>query len=252
MIPALIAAAAAKTLGGLVGGVGQYNDTQQGATSFRNLAARGVGQLQQGKQEANQAFAPYTGAGVEGVSGQTAATQGYLGNVGKAPGAEGYKTTAGGVSEWLNPSAAYSTDQASRAIQASALAKGGVGGGLARALSNNASQMAITNWNNAAAQQQGANAQNFGQASSEWSNNKAAQDANLGHWSNLANMGLQATGANQNLQGQYNTGINENWLKQADATQGAWNSKGKIFNDTATGFGNNIGGGITSIWGGGK
>ena len=249
MIPALIAAAAAKATGGLVGGIGQYNDTQRGSKAYRNLANQGINQLQQGKQEANAAFSPYTNAGVEGVAGQTAATQGYMGNVGTAPGAAGYKTTAGGVSDWLNPSAAYSTDQANRAIQASALAKGGVGGGLAKALSNNANQMAMTNWNNAAAQQQGANAQNFGQASTEWTNNKAAQDANLGHWSNLSGMGLQATGANQNLQGQYNTGIDKNWQGQGDAVQSAWNAKGKIFNDTSTRFGDDLGGGISKIWG---
>lgn len=247
MIPALIAAAAAKTAGGLVGGIGQYNDTQRGMTAYKNLANQGVQTLQQGKQEANAAYSPYTTAGATGVSGQTAATQGYLGNVGSAPDASGYKSTAAGVSDWLNPSAAYSTDQATRTAQASALAKGGMGGGLAKALANNAQQMAMTNWNNAAAQQLAANGQNYNQASQAWQNNKSAQDSNVSNYSALAQQGLQATGQNQQLQAGYNSGINQNYLGQADAMQSGWNSKGKIFNDTSTGLGNNLGGGIFSM-----
>lgn len=241
MIPALIAAAAAKATGGLVGGIGQYNDTQKGMTAYRNLANQGVQTMQQGKSGANAAFDPYSKAGKTGVQGQTAATQGYLGAVNP----EAYKSTAGGVNAWLDPSAAYSTDQANRTMQASALAKGGMGGGLAKALANNAQKMAMTNWNNAAAQQFQANNQNFAQ-------NKGAQDANVANWAGLTQQGLSATGQNQQLQAGYNSGINQNFMGQGDAMQSGWNSKGKIFNDTAAGLGNNIGGGIMSIFGGGK
>lgn len=238
MIPALIAAAAAKATGGLVGGVGQYNDTQKGMTAYRNLANQGVQTMQQGKTGANVAFDPYSKAGKTGVQGQTAAAQGYLGAVDPSQ----YKSTAAGTQAWLDPSASYSTDQANRAMQASALAKGGMGGGLAKALANNAQKMAMTNWNNAAQQQFQANNQNFAQ-------NKSAQDANVANWSGLAQQGLQATGQNQQLQGQYNSGINQNFMNQGDAMQSGWNAKGKIFNDTSKDLGDTVSGGIMKVFG---
>lgn len=236
MLP--LAAAAAKTIGGAVGGAGQYNDTQKGMTAYRNLANQGVSSLEQGKKGANAAFDPYSSAGKTGLQGQTGAAQGYLGAVNP----EAYKSTAGGVNDWLNPSAAYSTDQANRAMQASALAKGGMGGGLAKALANNAQKMAMTNWNNAAQQQLQANSQNFAQ-------NKGTLDSNMANWSNLAQQGLQATGQNQQLQAGYNSGINNNLLEQAAAMQSGWNAKGKVFNDTSKDMGDNIFGGITDIFG---
>jgi hypothetical protein len=250
-IPAILAAAAlAKTAGSLAGGIGQYNDTQRGMNAYKNLANQGVNTMQQGKQESNAAFDPYTQAGQTGVAGATNAAGSYLQNtMAGQPNLADTKTTAQGTQAYLDPSANYSTDQANRAMQASALAKGGVGGGLARALSNNASKMAMTNWNNAASQQLAANQQNYGQANQNWQNNFQAQNQNMANYQNLANMGLSATGTNQGLQQQYNSGINQNYLSQAGAMQGGWNTKGQIFNNTATAFGNNIGGGISSVGG---
>lgn len=229
-IGGLLAGGVGNIAGTLIGGNGQINDIQQGMTAYKNLANQGVRALQQGQSGANAAFNPYSSAGTTGVQGQTAATQGYMGAVNPSA----YKTSAGGVSDWLNPSAAYSTDQANRAMQASALAKGGVGGGLAKALANNAQKMAMTNWNNAASQQLAANGQNFQQ-------NKSAQDSNVANWSGLAQQGLQATGQNQQLQAGYNSGINQNFQGQADAMQSGWNAKGKVFNDTSKDTGNALG-----------
>lgn len=250
-LPAILAAAAAaKTIGGLAGGIGQYNDTQRGATSYRNLANRGIQSLEQGKQGANAAFQPYSEAGAQGASGAASAVGGYQGQAmqGMAdPNAT--RTTAQGTQAFLDPSAAYSTDQSRRGLQASALAKGGVGGGLARAVARDAQDRAMTNWNNAFQQQATANQQNFGQANQAWQNRNQVLMNNVSNYQNLMNAGLQGAQANQQIQLGYNQGINQNMMNQGDATQGAWNAKGKIFNDTATGLGNNIGGGITSIWG---
>lgn len=246
--------AATSLLGGLVGGAGQYNDTQRGMTAYRNLANRGVSTLEGGKSASNQAFSPYTNAGQVGVAGQTAATQNYLQNVGASPDAGQFKTTAQGTQAYLDPSAAYSTDQANRALQASALAKGGVGGGLARALSNNANKMAMTNWNNAFQQQLGTNQQNYNQAANQWSQSKSAQDSNVANYAGLTNTGLQATSGNQANQLAYNQGINQNYVNQADAMQSGWNAKGQIFNNTANAFGKGLSGLVGGIFGsaGGK
>lgn len=250
LIATAAAAAAAKTAGGLIGGMGQYNDTQRGATAYRNLANQGIGALKQGKQESNAAFAPYQEAGVQGASGAAAANAGYKNEAlsGMAD-TNATRTTAQGTQAYLDPSAAYSTDQARRSLQASALAKGGVGGGLARAVARDAQDRAMTNWNNAFQQQATANQQNFGQANQNWQNKNTVLQNNVGNYQNLMNAGIQGTQANQQIQAGYNTNINQNYMNQGDATQGAWNSKGKIFNDTMTGLGNNIGGVITSLWG---
>lgn len=249
-IPVLAAIAAAKTAGGLIGGIGQYNDTQRGMNAYKNLANQGVSTMQGGKKASDAAYSPYTQAGQTGVQGQTAATQNYLNAVGTGPQANQYKTTAQGTQAYLDPSANYSTDQANRAMQASALAKGGVGGGLGRALSNNANKMAMTNYNNAFQQQLGANQQNFGQANQQFQNNMAAQNQNIANYTNLTNTGLQATQGNQQNQLAYNQGINQNYLNQADAMQSGWNAKGQIFNNTAYATADNIIGGIGSIFGG--
>ena len=128
--------------------------------------------------------------------------------------------------------------------------KGGVGGGLARALSNNANKMAMTNYNNAFQQQMGANQQNFGLANQQFQNNFNAQNQNMQNYQNLANMGMQATQGNQANQLAYNQGISNNYINQAAAQQSGWNAKGQIFNNTANATANNVTGGIGSIFGG--
>ena len=250
-LPAILAAAAgAKMLGGVFGGKGQYEDTSKGAEAYRNLANQGINTLEQGKKGSTAAFSPYDAAGAQGATGTANAVGAYQDQAmqGMAdPNAT--RTTAQGTQAFLDPSAAYSTDQSRRAMQASALAKGGLGGGLARAVARDAQDRSMTNWNNAFQQQQSANNQNFGQANTNWQNRNQVLQNNVGNYQNLMNTGLQGVTSGQNIQAGYNQGINQNYLNQAEATQGAWNAKGKIKNDTMTGFGNNLGGAITSIWG---
>lgn len=248
--PAVIAAmAAAKALGSGIGAYGAYQDVQRGATAYNNLAGQGRNTLESGKTASNEAYSPYTQAGKTGVSGLTSAVQNYTQNAQAGmPNAE--RTTAQGTSAWLDPSAAYSTDQANRAIQASALAKGGVGGGLAKALSNNANKMAMTNWNNAYNQQLQANNLNFGQGQQLWQNNKAIQDANIANYQGLTNTGLSATSGNQANQLAYNQGINTNYMANAENAQNAWNTKAGIFNKGVNQTVQNAMPGLTSIFGG--
>lgn len=250
MIPALIAAAAAKTLGGVTGGVGNYNDIQKGMTANKNYYNEGAEYLKGGKQASDAAYSPYTTAGATGASGTTSAVQNYAQNASKGMAdLNASKTTAGGTQAYLDPSAAYSANQANKATTASAIAGGAAGGGLAKALSNNANKMAMTNWNNAYQQQLAANNQNFNQANTNWQNNATVQQNNVSNWQNLANMGLSATQGNQANQLAYNQNLNQNRMGLGDNQMSGWNAKGKVFNDTSTGFGNNLGGGITSVAG---
>lgn len=249
MLPLLAvagAAAGSKLLGNLVGGIGQSNDTQKGMNAYKNYVGQGTNILSAGAQSANQAYSPYTQAGQTGVQGYTDAIQ----NRQNAPMAAVTDNSAqNALTNYLDPSAEYTMDQASKATQASALAKGGMGGGLAKALSNNANKMAMTNYNNAYNQMLQGNAQTYGQQNTNYQNQTAYDQSQIGNYGNLANLGLTATGQNQQNQLGYNNLINQNYVDIANSQQSGWNQKGKIFGDTANSFGNNLASGISSIYG---
>lgn len=251
MIPALIAAGvvASKLAGDYIGGEKQKNAINRGEAAYNTKAQQGINTLQQGKTDANAAYSPYTAVGATGAGGFSNATQNYLSNVGTGPDASKYQSGTGQVSDYLNPSAAYTSDQASKATQASALAKGGMGGGLAKALSNNANQMAMTNYNNAYNQMLNTNQQNYGLANQSWQNNFNAQNQNVANYSNLTNLGLNATNSNQNLLGQYNSGINQDYMTWGNTLQNNANNKAGVGGAQATSMGNGIGSGIASIYG---
>ena len=250
MVPALLGGLAlAKGATGLISGLGQSSKVRDGMDAFKASANQGIATYNQGKQASDQAFNPYTGVG-SAASGQLgSAARDYKGEA-LAGMPQQQTTTAQGTQAWLDPSAAYSMDQANRATQASALAKGGMGGGLAKALSNNANKMAMTNWNNAYNQQLGANAQNFNQGNQLWQNKKSALDTNINNLQGVSDMGLTAQNANQGNQLAYNQGINSNYMGVANSQQSGNNQIGKLFADTANNVGNNLVSGISSIWGG--
>lgn len=245
MIPALVAAAAAKTAGGLAGGVGNYNDIQKGMTAYNNNVQAGTGVLQAGQAGANAAYSPYTQAGQTGIAGQVDAITGRQ----QAQGPTLSNASPASAMSYLDPSAAYSQNQAMHAAQAAGAASGGMGGGMLKALSNNANSMAMTNYNNAYQQMLGTNQQNFGQQQQQYQNNTDFQQQQIGNYAGLAGQGLQATGANQQLQAGYNQGINQNYNNMASNAMQGWAKKGDIFNGTATSLGNNVGGAISSIFG---
>lgn len=245
-IAALAAAAAAKTLGGAFGGLGNYNDINKGMEAYDNRANQGISTLEQGKAGADTAFNPYTSVGAQGAAGFGSS----IANRQMATQPTASNFSAQGVGAFLDPSAAYTSDQAAKATQASAIAKGGMGGGLAKALSNNANQMAMTNYNNAFGQMMDAGNANFAQGQQLYTNKTNFDQSQIDNYGNLAGLGLNATQANQNLQGQYNMGINKNFMDMADQRASGWNAKGKVFNDTLTGLGNNLVGGISSLFGG--
>jgi len=252
MIPAIIAAAvAAKMAGDYAGGQKAKDAINRGEAGYASKAQQGINTLEQGKQGATAAYNPYTTAGQYGVGGYTDATKNYLANVGTGPDASQYQSSPGQVSQYLDPSAAYTSDQASKATQASAMAKGGMGGGLAKALSNNANKMAMTNYNNAYQQMLGTNQQNYGLANQSFQNLFNTQNQNMANYGNLANMGLQATNANQNLLGQYNTGIGNIYGNWGTNIQSNANNKAGVGNAQATGMGNSFLSGISSMYGAG-
>lgn len=244
--PAIAAAALAKIAGPLVGGLWNSRDISKGMESYRDNVGQGTQTLQGGIQSANDAFSPYTSAGSEAMSGALGAIQ----NRQQAAQPTLSNVDPSQAMDYLDPSAAYSTDQSGKAIQAAALASGGGGGGMLKALSNNASDRAMTNYNSAYTQMLNAANTNFSQQQQQYANQTGYDQSQIQNLTGLAGQGLSAVGANQGINAGYNAGINANYGDIAANQQSGWNALGKNAKDTLTGLGNNLGGGIANLWGG--
>jgi hypothetical protein len=215
------------------------NDIQQGMQDFQNNVNQGTDVLKQGQAGSNAAFSPYTTAGATGASGMEAAIQGRT----QAPNAAVTDNSAGNaIANYLDPSSAYSIDQANKEIQAEGIAGGAVGGGMEKALSNNANQMAQTNYNNAYSQMLAGNNLTNTQQNTNAQNTNNFTQQQVGNFGQLAGLGLNATSSNQGLQAGYNSGINSNFGDIAVDQQSGYNALGKNANNTATNAGNSAGG----------
>ena len=233
-------------LGPVIGAIGQSSDVQQGMQDYQNQVQQGTNTLQAGQTAANAAFSPYTAAGATGVNGELSAIQGRT----QAPNAAVTDNSAqNAIANYLNPSAAYSINQADNAIQAAGIAGGAVGGGMEKALSNNANQMAQTNYNDAYSQMLAGNNLTNTQQNTNAQNTNAYNQQQIGNFGNLASQGSSATAANQSLDANYNNGINANYGEIAVDQQAGQNSLGSIFNNASTATGNNVMNGITNMFG---
>lgn len=209
-------------------GMSEANDSLNTANKdYQNLSNKGIDVLKQGGQAANTAYSPYTSAGETGIGGFTS---GIVNRQQAQTPTETDNSAQNAISNYLNPSAAYTTDQSNKQMEANAIASGGTGGGLAKALAANTANLAMTNYNNAYNQMLQGNNQTFNQQQQNYQNNNDYQQQQIQNYGNLANMGLSANNANQQLQQGYNTGINTDYQGQAET---AWNTnaaKAKNFN----------------------
>lgn len=210
-----------------IGGIGQSRAYNRGLAQYKNFANQGIDQLKSGMQTATQAYDPYAQSGQAGLTGELAAVQGRQ----QAQLPQLQQTTAESARAWMDPSANYMQDQARKAAQASGLATGATGGGMQKAIADNAAKMGLTAWNNAAAQNLAANQANFGQQQQNYQNTTDYQQQQIGNYGNIANRGLQSQNALQGLLGNYNTGINQNYLNMGQAALGTAQSQGNIFSN---------------------
>lgn len=97
--------------------------------------------------------------------------------------------------KWSDPGAQYQMDQASQAMEASALAKGATGGGFAKALQTNRSNLANTAHSSAYDRWLNNSKLKYGQASDQYTRDYTAQQGTLDRYGNLANQGLSAGNA---------------------------------------------------------
>lgn len=239
-----------QSAGSLTSALGNYvgmmeaNDSLNTANKdYQNLSNKGINTLQQGQAGANAAYQPYTSAGTTGINGETNAitnrTQSTTPTVTD-------NSSQNAINNYLNPSAAYTTDQSNKAMEANAIASGGTGGGLAKALSANTANLAMTNYNNAYNQMLQGNNQTFNQQQQNYTNNNDYQQQQIQNYGNLANTGLSANNSNQQLQAGYNSGINNDYIGQAET---AWNtnaSKAKNFNSGINNTFGNVGNSMAS------
>jgi len=220
-----------------IGGIGQSRAYNRGLAQYKNFANQGSDQLKSGMQTATQAYDPYAQSGQAGLTGELAAVQGRQ----QAQLPQLQQTTAESARAWMDPSANYMQDQARKAAQASGLATGATGGGMQKAIADNAAKMGLTAWNNAAAQNLAANQANFGQQQQNYANTTDYQQQQIGNYGNIANRGLQSQNALQGLLGNYNTGINQNYLNMGQAALGTAQNQGDIWRNTAGNLGKQLG-----------
>lgn len=145
------------------------------------------GYSQAGQNYIQGQYSPFT----QGAQQTYNATGDYLNNMTQPGMAQQSNFNANSANPYLNRMSNYQADQSNKAIQSSALARGGVGGGLAQDLANNAAKYATQNFNDANRMAMEAGNANFNQANTNYSN-QAAWKQNM--FNNLLGYGNQGIG----------------------------------------------------------
>lgn len=107
----------------------------------------------------------------------------------------GYTQEDFNFNKFSDPGAQYQAQQAAQAQQASALAKGTMGGGFAKALQTNQNNLANTAYSSAYDRWLKNSQLRYGQASDQYTRDSTFQNQNLDRYGNLASQGMQASTA---------------------------------------------------------
>lgn len=207
----------ASVLGGLTGaatsliGGSKANDyLNEARNAYGAKAGAGIANLRQGRSEAQRNYAPF----IAGGQSSFAKAQGLTDQRKQAAQPTYTGMTASSADPYLARMSDYGQKQSERAMQASALARGGMGGGFLKALSNNAQDYAATKYQAANQMAQDANAQNFGQEQQIYGNKTAFDQSQIANTQANAGMGLSGLAGYTGAAGNYDTGIAnafENW-----------------------------------------
>jgi hypothetical protein len=234
-----------KTVGPIIGAAGQIDDINNGVDAYKTQISKANDLSTTAKSDANSAYSPYMTAGAQGATGASSlianrqqAAQPTLSNV-----------QASDTQSFLTPASNYSQDQARKQAVAAGAGSGAMGGGMLRALSNNAVNQASTNWNNAYQQMLDAKKTNFSQQQQQYTNNNDFQQQQIANNAGLMNTGLSAVGKNADLASLYNGRINDNLIGLGTTQANAWGKKGQIFSDAAGGIIDNAGNLVGAIAG---
>jgi hypothetical protein len=226
-------------LGNLFGSDSASKAAQKAKEEYAKQAQLGINTLSTGMEQNTANQTPFIQAGqtgatgvVDAITGRTQAAQPTLSesNPNKA------------VSDYLNPSSAYTTRLANDAIQAKALAGGASGGGMMKALSDNANKMAMTNYNNAYQQMLDTGTQKFGQEQQQYTNKTGYDQSQINNYQNLMNAGETAAANTGTTNLQYNNNLNQAYENLGQSNAGAEITKGNIGATSSQNSGNLIGG----------
>jgi len=201
--------------GGLVGGLLANSMMGDAAAAANKQYSQGRNYLTDSNNQQRADFQPYMQAGTNAL-GQ------YQNTLAAGSGAVNPTQSQDfNFDTFKSPAAQYRIDQANAGINASALAKGNVGGGLAKALASNSQNMASEEYANAFNQYLQKNQQDFGQQQQLWNNANQNWQTQLGGYQNLMGQGLNATSTTGSLANNYANAYNNNLMNQAQMNYGA-------------------------------
>lgn len=195
--------------GNLVGGLVQSAAMEQGRQQGNKMFGQGRNYLTDSNNQQRADFQPYMQAGTNAL-GQ------YQNTLAAGSGAVNPTQSQDfNFDTFKSPAAQYRIDQANAGINASALAKGNVGGGLAKALASNSQNMASEEYSNAYNRYLQQNQQDFGQQQQLWNNANQNWQTQLGGYQSLMGQGLNATSTTGSLANNYANAYNNNLMNQA-------------------------------------
>lgn len=195
---------------GLIGGASADEDLRRGRAAYGQKAQAGINQLRTGRAEAKSNYAPVIAGGQSSYQRAQDMTAGRQ----QAAQPNFTATTADSANPYLAKMSDYGQKQSQQAMQASALARGGMGGGFLKALSNNAQDYAATKYQQAQQMAQGANAQNFGQEQQIYANRTGFDQSQIENTQANAQAGLAGLAGYTGAAGNYDTGVSrayEDW-----------------------------------------
>jgi hypothetical protein len=211
--------------GGLIGGIGGLLAGNAAAKEARRAAAAAAAAqakareaLTAGRGQAEAAYSPYAQFGTDATAMYGDALKGGA----QAP-EFNYQQDEFSFDQYQDPGAQYRMDQANKAIQASAIAKGGVGGGLARALQGNSQGMASQEYANSFNRFQDTSKMLYGQAADQWNRDNTVQQQHLNRLQGAQSQGQAGQLAQSSLLQGYDSGIGNAWMGQASQGLGQAN-----------------------------
>lgn len=187
---AILASGGLSLLGSALGSYGQASAAKTAAREQRRALERAYAEGKAGYQDVEAMYQPYRDIGPSALA---------------ALAAEDFTTPMesfafeGEVSDYLDPSMAYQQEQARRALEQSAVARGGLlSGGTAQALQNQAQQFAMQDYGNAWQRMQTDKNFAYQQFRDRAAQRAANAQARYAQLSQLANIGQSSTGAMAN------------------------------------------------------
>ena len=203
--------------------------------AYAEQANKGINTLQSGRAETVNDFNPYLKAGKVGVEGTV---QGIQGRVHAGQPIQSNVNPGMVLSDYLNPSAAYTTRLANDSIRSQALAGGAAGGGMLKALSDNANKMAMTNYNEAFIQALNAGKLNFDQDQQIYTNKTNFDQSQIDNNQRLLASGLAANTSLGNISQAYDKDINTAYTDLGNSMAGGDYLKGRSANAATQQSGN--------------